>query len=520
MQDSGAVETPTVFISYSLDSEEHQDRVLRLSDRLRIDGVSTVLDQYVSPPPQNWPEWMDEQLEQCKFVLMVLTEQYCRKAKAKNPSGVRWESVLIQNQQYARPTPYGRFIPVFFDTPTPELIPTALIGSSWYVLDEKYDSLYAHLTSQPRADPPPVGRVRSIRSVPASARRVNFIRPWYVPLERNPLFHPDDVTLAAIDRSLSTPVPTAIADRGLAPTASRAIALEYVYDRRDKYSAVFWLPAASADELRRSAAEIARMLNLPESLDHGASMHRGFVGWLEHNPGWLIVFDQISDPGVLAELESTPRQGRHPLRLRCYRRRRPGHDRNGLRVGADGPSFPVKRGARDQPGKPAPPGPPDLLQLSPVGGLPGCRAARDRPFPARLGNGSRDILGTARGGFPTIADAGVGRQLAGGGDGVPRHSHILLGKPRNRRRKRPPAGAAGHPSARRRPGPGRRRPFTSLSRSSLLHRGSADRKFPRGRRRSDRGGGGAGSGTTPSHAEGHRGCGPGLRRDAPSRVER
>ena len=43
----------TVFISYSHDSDEHREQVLRLSERLRADGISTILDRYVergSPP--------------------------------------------------------------------------------------------------------------------------------------------------------------------------------------------------------------------------------------------------------------------------------------------------------------------------------------------------------------------------------------------------------------------------------------------------------------------------------------
>ena len=34
-----------VFISYSHDSAEHRDRVLALSERLRQDGIDTLLDR-------------------------------------------------------------------------------------------------------------------------------------------------------------------------------------------------------------------------------------------------------------------------------------------------------------------------------------------------------------------------------------------------------------------------------------------------------------------------------------------
>ncbi len=39
---------PTVFISYSHDSQEHADRVLELSDRLRADGIDCILRQAIT----------------------------------------------------------------------------------------------------------------------------------------------------------------------------------------------------------------------------------------------------------------------------------------------------------------------------------------------------------------------------------------------------------------------------------------------------------------------------------------
>ena len=43
---------PKVFISYSHDSDAHRERVLALSERLREDGIETLLDRYVNGSPQ------------------------------------------------------------------------------------------------------------------------------------------------------------------------------------------------------------------------------------------------------------------------------------------------------------------------------------------------------------------------------------------------------------------------------------------------------------------------------------
>jgi hypothetical protein len=58
----------SVFISYSHDSDEHRARVLGLSERLRSDGIETMLDQYVNGAPlEGWPRWMLNQLDAASF---------------------------------------------------------------------------------------------------------------------------------------------------------------------------------------------------------------------------------------------------------------------------------------------------------------------------------------------------------------------------------------------------------------------------------------------------------------------
>jgi len=53
---------PRVFISYSHDNVEHQERVLGLADRLRADGINAEIDQYNTAPPEGWPLWCERQI--------------------------------------------------------------------------------------------------------------------------------------------------------------------------------------------------------------------------------------------------------------------------------------------------------------------------------------------------------------------------------------------------------------------------------------------------------------------------
>src|SRR5207245_11091381 len=105
---------PQLFISYSHDSLQHEQRVLALSNQLREDGVDAVLDQYESSPPEGWPIWMERQIREAVFVLVVCTETYLRRVERREEPhkghGVLWESNIIYNHLYSDPKLSNRFV--------------------------------------------------------------------------------------------------------------------------------------------------------------------------------------------------------------------------------------------------------------------------------------------------------------------------------------------------------------------------------------------------------------------------
>lgn len=170
--DSAADSAIRVFISYSHDSEEHAERVLQLANRLRSDGVDAWIDQYETAPSRGWPKWMEDQVEQAKLVLCVCTETYRRRIDQKEEPGrglgATWEGALIRMGLYLGQGKNERFIPLLFESSDAEHIPTSLMGFSYFEpLDEAgYDSLYRHLTGQPRTKAPPLGNLRVLGPLP------------------------------------------------------------------------------------------------------------------------------------------------------------------------------------------------------------------------------------------------------------------------------------------------------------------------------------------------------------------
>ena len=130
---------PRLFISYSHDSAEHEDRVLALADRLRHDGIDALIDQYDTAPPDGWPMWMDREIQKADFVAMVCTETYLRRVEGRElpgkGRGVLWEAKLIYNSLYPEDSKVQKFIPVLFAGGQSSYIPLPIRGSTCYQVD-------------------------------------------------------------------------------------------------------------------------------------------------------------------------------------------------------------------------------------------------------------------------------------------------------------------------------------------------------------------------------------------------
>jgi hypothetical protein len=123
-----ATERPLrVLISYSHDSAEHADRVLELADRLRGDGIDATIDQYVVSPPEGWPRWMDRQIDESDFVLLVCTETYYRRVMGREEQGkglgAQWEGMLVYQHIFDAATANSRFVPILLRPWAVEYIP-------------------------------------------------------------------------------------------------------------------------------------------------------------------------------------------------------------------------------------------------------------------------------------------------------------------------------------------------------------------------------------------------------------
>jgi tetratricopeptide (TPR) repeat protein len=287
------------------------DRVLALADRLRKAGIDAILDQYETAPPEGWPKWMDRQIEEADFVLIVCTETYFNrvggKAKPGIGRGVKWESLLAYQDIYDSDSLNAKYIPVLLDGVDESHIPRPLRATDRYLLvdAQEYEKLYRRITGQPLVVKPELG---TIRSLPARPRQQSFtpLNLWNVPHERNPAFTGRHEILEALRTGLQKSKRQALS--GLGGIGKTQIAVEYAYRHRNEYTAVFWIFADSEQSVSTGFTSIAKQLDLPEKDNaEQASITAAVRRWLDEQDGWLLIFDNAEQPELLRAF--LPQQG-------------------------------------------------------------------------------------------------------------------------------------------------------------------------------------------------------------------
>jgi tetratricopeptide (TPR) repeat protein len=307
---------PKIFISYSHDSDEHKDRVLALSDRLRADGIDCIIDQYETSPPEGWTQWMIKQVKKADSVLIACTKTYQLRFEGEEESGkgkgAIWEGAIITQQLYEAQARNEKFIPIIFTPEDETHIPIILRGATYYNpnTEEGYKSLYRQLTDQPLIEKPVLGKKKSL---PPRPRKQEFrAQPCNVPFPRNPYFTGREQVLEQLHNALKSDKAAALAQAisGLGGIGKTQTAVEYTYQYRNEYDAVLWVKADSREALISDYAALAHVLDLPEKDAKEQNLAAAAVRrWLEKNSRWLLVFDNADEPGLLDEYTPMNQKG-------------------------------------------------------------------------------------------------------------------------------------------------------------------------------------------------------------------
>ena len=146
-----------------MDSEELRKKALAFAQEIRGLGIHCEIDQYyeVKPPEEGWTKWMESQIRNADYVLVVCTEGYYDKVtmSVKSGRGVKWESKIIYNEMYQNHSLNGKFIPISFGPWSLTQVPPPLQDTTVYDVEDKtmYDRLIYRLHSHEPVIPREIG---------------------------------------------------------------------------------------------------------------------------------------------------------------------------------------------------------------------------------------------------------------------------------------------------------------------------------------------------------------------------
>ena len=156
-----------------MDDDIHKEWVLQLATDLRNDGVETILDQWHAVPGDQLPAFMEREIRENDFVLIICTPNYKVKSDERK-GGVGYEGDIMTAEIHTQGN-HRKFIPILARATWDKSAPSWLKGKYYVDLstsDKKvknYSDLKATILGL-RASAPPVAPIsKDHRTLPTSA---------------------------------------------------------------------------------------------------------------------------------------------------------------------------------------------------------------------------------------------------------------------------------------------------------------------------------------------------------------
>ncbi|MFZ6008062.1 MAG: toll/interleukin-1 receptor domain-containing protein [Nitrospirota bacterium] len=172
---------PKAFISYSWDNDAHKKWVVRLATRLRADGIEVILDQWHAVPGDQLPQFMEREIRENDYILIVCTPTYKQKSD-KRTGGVGYEGDIMTAEVFSTGN-HRKFIPILAQGTWSDSAPSWLAGKYYIDLSliDNFEKNYLELLStihDKRQKPPPVRENQEMQSPPLEDTK----KKWSCPI--------------------------------------------------------------------------------------------------------------------------------------------------------------------------------------------------------------------------------------------------------------------------------------------------------------------------------------------------
>lgn len=309
-----------LFFSYADEDLAFVDALIRQFSSMIREQLIQCCYRHLFPPGSDWQAQVRAYLSGADIILLLVSSHfnasdYCYyeevvPAMAQHSGGkarvipiilrpVEWEQLIFGN---LKSLPVGKAV------------------SMW----SKRDDALAHIA---RGVKEVINELRGIArdALQGTEKPPSF---WSVPYWRNPFFTGREDVLFTLQRALSPAQtsPRIQALSGLAGVGKTQVAVEYAYRHANRYQAVLWVHADSAETLMSSFVALAETLDLPEKTEANQPLIiKAVKMWLQRNSHWLLVIDNLEDVSLLLDLVLSPHTGHILVTTRSRRTGRTAH---------------------------------------------------------------------------------------------------------------------------------------------------------------------------------------------------
>ncbi len=257
-------------------------------------GYQVILDVWDFKAGTSFVGAMEEAAARADRTLVVASPAYFD-AEYTTPE---WEAAFAQDGRGLA----GKLLPVIVRAcELPQLLQRLsyidLVGLEPDAAKERLLASVSDQRAKPEREPAFPGQA----AAPPEPRFPGSLPPvWNVPHDRNPNFTGREELLSGLHGSLHAGQATVLrqALRGLGGVGKTQLTLEYAYRHAADYSVVWWVPSETSPATGYEA--LTGELGLPEA-DAAESEVRvqAVKRWLEQHEGWLLVFDNATEPEAI-----------------------------------------------------------------------------------------------------------------------------------------------------------------------------------------------------------------------------
>ncbi|HSK79602.1 MAG TPA: tetratricopeptide repeat protein [Thermoanaerobaculia bacterium] len=282
-----AAKTFDIFLSHN---SKDKPAVRQIAEALRDRGLEVWLDEWELVPGRPWIPELERQIQTARTVAVFVGENGLGPWERPEMEVALMEGVRRGISIIPVPLP---------DAPADLTLPAFLTRYTWVdlrsgITPDGINRLFWGITGEKPSMP--------------SSRRIHNL-PF---LSMGNLLKGRDADLQSLAASLQSRHATAIvqpqAIHGLGGIGKTRLAVEYAWRSGDRHHAALFVRAESPEALHASLAGLAVPLSL--SISSGQPQEeiiRAVFGWLQQNPGWLLILDNVdTEEAEQAVLEILP----------------------------------------------------------------------------------------------------------------------------------------------------------------------------------------------------------------------